>query len=48
MYNTNFMNVLDSIDKLAKKPTGLGLGQSLLTDYIIEQLSILHVLHDQE
>lgn len=45
---SNFMDVLNSCNKLWEDANGLIFIDSLILDNIVKQLSLLHVLHDQE
>ena len=47
MTDTRFMDVLNASNKFLVKFAGLFLCEALMRDYVIEELSIYAVLHDQ-
>lgn len=48
MRNPNPMHILYPINYLMKHPLRLPLTNSLIPHYMVEQLTILHVLHNEE
>ena len=48
MHNSNVVKILDSRNKLKEHPSCFGFTYSFILDDVVEQLSLLHELHDQE
>ena len=48
MHDPQFMKMLDAINQLMEQPTCFILSQSLIIHDVFEELSIFHVLHEQE
>lgn len=45
MGNSNFMNVLNRINKLMEEPASFFFMDSLILNNVVKELSILHKLH---
>lgn len=48
MHDSDSVDMLDPIYKLVEKSTSFFLFESFLLYNIVEKLTVLHILHDQE